>query len=51
MRALALFVLALLLAAPVAARRTTFPAGTIEIAYGADARQRLDFTPAAAPGA
>jgi arylformamidase len=47
MRALALFVLALLIAVPVAAQRTPFPDGTVEIAYGGDARQRLDFTPAA----
>src|SRR6185295_12265543 len=30
-----------------AAQRTPFPDGTVEIAYGGDARQRLDFTPAA----
>ena len=47
MRAFALFVLALLIAVPVAAQRTPFPDGTVEIAYGGDARQRLDFTPAA----
>lgn len=50
MRAI-LLLLSLLLAAPVAAQPTPFPAGTIEIAYGADARQRLDFTPASRLGA
>ena len=48
---LGLFFLFLLLAIPAAAQPTPFPAGTVEIAYGADARQRLDFTPAARPGA
>jgi arylformamidase len=51
MRAAALFLLALLLAFPVAAQRTPFPSGTVELAYGADARQRLDFTPAERSGA
>ncbi|MBV9883417.1 MAG: alpha/beta hydrolase [Sphingomonadaceae bacterium] len=50
MRLLVLLILTLLLAVPVAAQRTPFPAGTVEIAYGNDARQRLDFTPAASPG-
>ena len=50
-RLVLLFVAALLLAVPVAAQRTPFPKGTVEIAYGGDARQRLDFTPAAQPGA
>lgn len=35
------------LAVPLAAQRTAWPAGTEEIAYGADPRQRLDFIPAA----
>jgi acetyl esterase/lipase len=39
----------LLAAVPAAAQRTSSPDGTVEIAYGADARQRLDFTPAARP--
>src|SRR6185503_1414165 len=47
MRLLASFFLALLIAVPVAAQRTPFPDGTVEIAYGGGARQRLDFTPAA----
>lgn len=51
MRRVALILLALLLAAPLAAQRTPFPDGTVEIAYGADARQKLDFTPAERPGA
>lgn len=51
MRLLALLSLLLLLAVPVAAQRTPFPDGTVEIAYGADPRQRLEFTPAARPGA
>jgi acetyl esterase/lipase len=53
MRAFALLVLTLLVAAParVAAQRTPFPDGTVEIAYGADARQRLEFTPASRRGA
>src|SRR5947208_8773850 len=51
MRAKLLLLLSLLLAIPVVAQPTPFPAGTVEIAYGADARQRLDFTPAARPGA
>jgi acetyl esterase/lipase len=46
MRLLAPIAFVLLAAAPVAAQRTPFPEGTVEIAYGADARQRLDFTPA-----
>jgi acetyl esterase/lipase len=37
----------LLAAMPVSAQRTPYPDGTVEIAYGGDARQRLDFTPAA----
>jgi len=51
MRAFALLILALFVAFPLAAQRTPFPEGTVEIAYGADARQRLDFTPALRPGA
>ena len=51
MRLLLLLALALLIAAPVAAQRTPFPAGTIELSFGSDARQRLDFTPASQPGA
>jgi acetyl esterase/lipase len=47
MRLLVLLLLALLIAVPVAAQRTPYPAGTVEIAYGADSRQRLDFTRAA----
>ncbi len=48
MRAFAMFLLVMLIAFPVLAQRTPYPEGTIEIAYGADARQRLDFTPAPA---
>ena len=51
MRRVILLIFAFLLAAPVAAQRTPFPDGTIEIAYGGDVRQRLDFTPATSPGA
>jgi len=51
MRLLALLALALLTAMPVAAQRTPFPDGSVEIAYGTDARQRLEFTPAVRPGA
>jgi acetyl esterase/lipase len=51
MRLLALFAFALLAAMPVAAQRTPFPDGSVEIAYGGDARQRLEFTPAARPEA
>ena len=51
MRLIALIILALLYAAPAAAQRTPFPDGTNEIAYGADPRQRLEFSPATAPGA
>src|SRR4051812_21730176 len=51
MRPFLLLVIALLIAAPAAAQRTPFPTGTVEIAYGSDARQRLDFTPDARPGA
>ena len=46
MRLLALLALILLVAMPAAAQRTPFPDGTVELAYGGDARQRLDFTPA-----
>jgi arylformamidase len=49
MRRFVLIAFALLLAVPVAAQRTPYPDGTVEIAYGGDARQRLDFTPAARP--
>lgn len=41
----------MLIAFPVAAQRAPFPDGTVEIAYGGDARQRLNFTPAARSGA
>jgi len=51
MRLLALIVLALLAANAVMAQRTPYPQGTVEVAYGDAARQRLDFTPAARPGA
>lgn len=51
MRAFALFVLALLIACPLAAQRTPYPEGTIEIAYGGDASRRLDFTPGSGPRA
>lgn len=51
MRLIALIALALLYAAPAAAQRTPFPDGTSEIAYGADPRQRLEFSPAPAPRA
>jgi arylformamidase len=37
--------LALLFALPLAAQRVAPPAGTVEIAYGGEALQRLDFTP------
>jgi arylformamidase len=49
MRFLALLALVLLAAMPAAAQRTPFPDGTVEISYGSDARQRLDFTPPARP--
>jgi acetyl esterase/lipase len=51
MRLPALLAFALLIAVPAGAQGTPFPDGTVEIAYGGDARQRLDFTPAARPGA
>lgn len=47
MRRTILVILALLLALPAAAQRAPFPDGVVEIAYGEDARQRLDFTAAA----
>lgn len=43
---LALFA-ALFLAAPLAAQRVPWPAGTIELAFGSEPLQRLTFTPAA----
>ena len=51
MRVFAWFALFLLIAFPVAAQRTPYPDGTVEITYGGDARQRLDFTPAPGPRA
>lgn len=52
MRALALLCLIFgLLMTPLAAQRGRAPAGTVEIAYGADPRQRLDFTRAERPDA
>lgn len=51
MRRFVLILFALLIVSPLAAQRTPFPDGTVEIAYGADARQKLDFTPAPRPGA
>jgi acetyl esterase/lipase len=51
MRLVAALAVALLLAIPAAAQRTPFPEGTVELAYGGDARQRLDFTPAAGQSA
>jgi acetyl esterase/lipase len=45
MRLLLAAIAALLLAMPLAAQRTPYPEGTSEIAFGADPRQRLDFTP------
>jgi arylformamidase len=48
---LTLFFLSLLLAIPVVAQPAPFPTGTVEIAYGGDPRQRLEFTPAARPNA
>jgi acetyl esterase/lipase len=47
MRTLFALLFALALAIPVAAQRPPASAGAQEIAYGADPRQRLDFTPAA----
>jgi arylformamidase len=47
---LAVLFLALLCTVPLAAQRAARP-GTTEIAYGADPRQRLDFTPAERRGA
>jgi acetyl esterase/lipase len=46
MRPFLALLVALFLAVPLAAQRTPYPDGTTEIAYGADPRQRLDFTPA-----
>ena len=48
MRHLLLLLLGLLLTVPLAAQRmrTASPEGTVELAYGDDPRQRLDFTPA-----
>jgi acetyl esterase/lipase len=43
---LAALLLAFLFAFPLAAQRAPTPAGTTEYAFGSDARQRLDFTPA-----
>lgn len=53
MRFALLLLLAFLLAVPLAAQRGLAPSpeGTIELAYGEDPRQRLDFTPASARGA
>lgn len=53
MRLVLLLLLSVLLALPLAAQRmrTPSPDGTVELAYGADPRQRLDFTPAPARGA
>ena len=48
MRLLAMLALALLAAMPAAAQRTAFPDGTVEISYGADARQHLPQGPAEA---
>src|SRR5688572_25447751 len=48
MRLAAALFITLFLAVPLAAQRTAWPAGTTEIAYGSDPRQRLDFIPAAA---
>jgi acetyl esterase/lipase len=45
MRPFLALLLAFLLAVPLAAQRTPGPAGTSEIAFGADPLQRLDFTP------
>jgi acetyl esterase/lipase len=45
MRPFLALLVALFLAVPLAAQRTPYPDGTTEIAYGADPRQRLDFTP------
>jgi acetyl esterase/lipase len=50
MRLPVLIALALLAALPVVAQRPLSPEGMVEIAYGGDARQRLDFTPSARPG-
>ena len=47
MRILLAALLAFFLAVPLAAQRTSWPAGTTELAYGADPLQRLDFTPGA----
>jgi acetyl esterase/lipase len=46
MRLAVALLLAFFLAVPVAAQPTPYPAGTTEIAYGSDPRQRMDFTPA-----
>ena len=51
MRLPILLFLALLFALPAAAQRSPSPEGTVELAYGDDARQRLDFTPAERAGA
>jgi acetyl esterase/lipase len=51
MRLVSLLALLLLAAMPAAAQRTPFPDGSVEIAYGGDARQKLEFTPAARPAA
>lgn len=51
MRVAAALLLALLLAAPLAAQRPSYPEGTIEIPYGSDPLQRLDFTPGPSPRA
>ena len=47
MRFAVLLLLALLLAVPARRAADACAGGTVEIAYGADPRQRLDFTPAA----
>ena len=53
MRLVLLFLLGALLTMPLAAQRmrTPSPEGTVELAYGEDPRQRLDFTPAPARAA
>lgn len=53
MRIVALLSLTLLLSVPIAAQRAPAPppAGTVELAYGTDPRQRLDFTTAPARNA
>jgi acetyl esterase/lipase len=48
MRIVLVALLAFFLAVPLAAQRAPYPEGTSEIAYGADPRQRMDFTPAEA---